>query len=466
LKAALSRLEAEQKRRSDFNKLGSFQPYARQIEFYEAGASFRERLLMAANQVGKTYCGSREVAYHLTGRYPDWWTGHRFDRPIEVWAGSDTSETTRDTVQANLIGPPPAREMWGTAAIPGDAILDTNSRMGVADALDTVLVRHVSGGTSTLGFKSYDQRRQKWQGTKKDLIWLDEEPPMDIYMEALTRTNAVDDGRMMMTFTPLLGMSDVVHMFLDGEGRSITRMTIDDAEHISEEKRAQIIASYPEHEREARTKGIPALGSGRVYPVAESRISVPSFAIPRHWPCVAGIDFGWDHPTAAVKLAWDRDADVVYLTHAYRRREATPLEHVVTLREWGKQPWAWPQDGYQRDKRSGGTLREDYARLGLRMAMSHATFADGGNGVEAGVMALLQRMQTGRFKVFEHLEDWWSEFRLYHRKDGLIVKERDDLMDATRYALMMLRVAEGTDISEDDWREEAQEYGRSSATGY
>jgi len=154
---------------------------------------------------------------HLTGKYPEWWPGHRFDRPVNIWAGSDTSETTRDTVQTHLIGPPADQQQWGTGAIPGNDIVEINRRQGVADALDTILVRHVSGANSTLGFKSYDQKRQKWQGAKRDFIWLDEEPPMDIYMEALTRTNAVNDGRVMITFTPLLGMSEVVMMFLGND---------------------------------------------------------------------------------------------------------------------------------------------------------------------------------------------------------------------------------------------------------
>lgn len=215
---AIARIERELSHRRDRNKLAAFQPYAKQLEFYTEGATARERLLMAANQVGKTFCGSYEVAMHLTGRYPDWWPGHRFDRPISVWAGSDTGESTRDTVQANLLGPPADRDQWGTAAIPADAIVEPRMRQGVADAVDTVIVRHASGGHSFCGFKSYDQKRQKWQGTKKDLIWLDEEPPMDIYMEALTRTNAVEDGRIFLTFTPLLGMSEVVMMFLRDEG--------------------------------------------------------------------------------------------------------------------------------------------------------------------------------------------------------------------------------------------------------
>lgn len=214
LHALLTRKRVELKRR---DQLRYFQPYAKQLEFYAAGKTSRERLLMAANQVGKTFCGSREMAMHLTGRYPDWWPGHRFDRPVNAWAGSDTSETTRDTVQTNLIGPPAIEFDWGTAAIPADAIGDISRRQGVANALDTVTVKHVSGGESVLGFKSYDQGRQKWQGTVKDVIWLDEEPPMDIYTEALTRTNTIADGRVFITFTPLLGMSEVVHMFLESE---------------------------------------------------------------------------------------------------------------------------------------------------------------------------------------------------------------------------------------------------------
>lgn len=201
----------------DFNRLGHFRPYAKQLEFYAKGATDRERLLMAANQVGKTYCGAMETAMHLTGRYPDWWPGRRYDRPVRWWAGSDTTETTRDTVQTNLLGPPADEEQWGSAAIPKDAIVSVDRRQGVANAVDTILVQHASGGVSTLGFKSYDQGRQKWQGAVRDGVWLDEEPPLDIYTEALTRTNTVEDGMIYLTFTPLLGMSEVVHMFLGDE---------------------------------------------------------------------------------------------------------------------------------------------------------------------------------------------------------------------------------------------------------
>ncbi len=224
--------------------------------------------------------------------------------------------------------------------------------------------------------------------------------------------------------------------------RHVTRMTIDDAEHYTDEQRAEIIASYPPHERKARTKGIPVLGSGRVFPLDEDDLKVRAFEIPAHWSQIGGIDFGWDHPTGAVKLAWDRDGDILYVTHSYGQREATPIIHAGALKGWGKDlPWAWPHDGLQHDKGSGEALAAQYRAQGLNMLPERATFEDGGNGVEAGVTEMLDRMLSGRWKVFDHLEDWFAEFRLYHRKDGLIVKLNDDRMSASRYAMMMKRFA-------------------------
>lgn len=228
--------------------------------------------------------------------------------------------------------------------------------------------------------------------------------------------------------------------------RHLTRMTIEDAEHYTPEQRAAIIASYPAHEREARTKGIPQLGSGRVFPIAEEAIRCPGFDIPEYWPQIGGLDFGWDHPFAAVTLAWDRDADAVYVTKGYRQREATAVTHAAALRPWGDWlPWAWPHDGLQHEKTSGEALATQYEAQGLKMLpeRSHYLSADGKkiSGVEPGVSDMLTRMENGTFKVFEHLTQWFEEFRLYHRLDGKIVKQRDDLLSATRYALMMLREA-------------------------
>lgn len=224
--------------------------------------------------------------------------------------------------------------------------------------------------------------------------------------------------------------------------RHVTSMTIDDVEHYSPERRASIVASYPEHEREARAKGIPTMGSGRVFQVTEESITVAPRAIPREWPQIIGIDFGIDHPFAAARIAWDKDGDCLYVTHTYRVTGQVPAIHAAAIRPWGEWiPIAWPHDGLNRDKGSGEQLAEQYRGHNINMLPTRAEHEEGGNGVEAGVIELLERMRTGRLKVFAGLNDWFEEFRLYHRKDGLIVKERDDLMSATRYASMMKRFA-------------------------
>ncbi len=224
--------------------------------------------------------------------------------------------------------------------------------------------------------------------------------------------------------------------------RHVTQMTIEDVDHYTSEQKAQIIASYPEHEREARAKGIPTMGSGRVFPVSEELITTDDQAIPPHWAQIVGLDFGWDHAFAAVNLAWDRDADVVYVTKVFRQRHSTPVIHAAAIRPWGDWiPCAWPHDGYQHDKGSGIQLADLYRQQGLTLLDEHATHPEGGFGIEAGLMQMLDMMQTGRFKVFRSLNDWFEEFRLYHRDEGRVVKEFDDIMSATRIGVMMLRFA-------------------------
>lgn len=400
--------------------------------------------------MGKTWSSAYEIAYHLTGLYPDWWEGKRWNRGVTGWALGQSMQSTRDTIQRLVLGRPGE---WGTGTIPEDLIIGRPKlAAGIADSVDCVFVRHVSGGVSRLYFKSCEQGREKLQGETLDFAALDEEPPEDIYIEVLTRTNATR-GIVWITFTPLLGMSKVVSRFLmeTNPDRSDTNMTIDDVGHYTEEDKARIISSYPAHEREARAKGIPIMGSGLIFPVTEESIVVDPFQIPDSWPVICALDFGWDHPTACVWLAWDRDNDIIYLYDSLRMRESVPRDIAVLIVNRGAWiPCAWPHDGLQHDKGSGIQLAEQYRQHGVNMLHEMAQFPETGdeNGykvsrtsVEAGLMEMLNRMQTGRWKVFSNQKDWLQERQLYHRKDGKIVKERDDSISASRYAMMMIRYA-------------------------
>ena len=449
----LQSLEREVARAIAYRRLEFYEPYPKQAAFHAAGnlPGVVERLLVAGNQVGKTLCAAAEVAMHATGRYPTWWTGRTWlDKPTIGWVAGATGGTTRDNPQRLLVG---EIGSWGTGMLPKADILEyKKSTHGVADSLDSVLVRHrPTGGISRITFKSYDQGRERWQGDTLQYVWCDEEPPEDVYSEGKTRVQATN-GMVFMTFTPLLGMSAVVRRFLIERpiGTHVTQMTIHDALHYTEAQRKAIIAAYPAHEREARSEGIPTMGSGRVFPVDRAMLEELPLPIPRHWPRICGMDIGYDHPTAAVWVAWDRDADTVHVYDAYRVREQVPALHAAAVKARGVWiPCAWPHDAIQRDKGSGVAIAQQYRNLGVNMLKWRATNppvkgqleGSGGVGVEPGILDMLERMQTGRFKVATQLADWWEEFRLYHRKDGQIVKEGDDLMSATRYAVMMLRFA-------------------------
>ncbi len=193
--------------------------YPKHLAFFRGGSQHRERLFMAANRVGKTEgVGGYEATLHLTGLYPDWWDGRRFDRPVSAWVAGKTNETTRDIVQTKMFGKVegsgPSKRFAGTGIVPGDDIGDVGWRGGFPDLADNVAIRHKSGGWSSLGIKSYQQGRGSFEGTEQDLIWLDEEPPLDIYTECLVRTMTTN-GLILVTFTPLEGMSEVVMSFLE-----------------------------------------------------------------------------------------------------------------------------------------------------------------------------------------------------------------------------------------------------------
>jgi len=184
------------------------------------------------------------------------------------------------------------------------------------------------------------------------------------------------------------------------------------------------------HTREARTKGIPVLGAGVIYPVPESAILIDDFDLPEFWPKAYGMDVGWKR-TAAVWGAWDRASDVVYLYSEHYMGQAAPSVHASSIKSRGDWiPGAIDPASAGSGQLDGRKLREEYQKEGLNLR-------DADNAVEAGIHACYQRLVSGRLKVFKSLRSLLSEFRIYRRdENGKIVKENDHLMDAMRYLVM------------------------------
>lgn len=410
--------------------------YPKHKLFFESGKDYKLRLFMAANRVGKTLAASYELTCHLTGNYPKFWRGKRFDGCTQWWVAGVDSKLILSTLQPMLLGPVGD---FGTGMIPYDAI--DHETIKDAKKADTGVgifrVKHKSGGYSTVEFKSYESGRESFQGTARS-IWLDEEPPLSVFTECLLRT-ATGDNMLMMTFTPLKGISETILNFLDGThfqegpvgiGKHVTMASWDDVPHLNETDKAILLASIPPYQRDARTKGIPQLGAGAIYPVPESEYLVDPFEIPKHWPRAYGLDVGWNR-TAAIWAAKNPDNNVIYLFHEYYKGEAEPSIHAVAVKAPGQWiPGIIDTAARGRSQSDGQQLMQMYKDLGLQLN-------DADKAVETGLYTVWELLSTGQIKVFKSLTNFMNEIRLYRRDEkGKVIKSNDHLMDAWRYLMM------------------------------
>lgn len=443
----LALLEEKARRDAQRRHLLQFETlYEWQRKFVKATADHTSCMLMAANRVGKTRTGLTVDAMHLLGDYPDDWEGHKFDHAPMCWLLGFSMEKTRDLLQTPLFGTLEGGK-WTGGLIPADRIIAHLSATGTSGAMRQITVRHKSGSQATVQFWSYSQGQHAIMGDSVDWYHIDEEPrDKAIYPQVLTRTATGDGGlggRGILTFTPENGRTELVVQFMDcpAEGQYIQRATWADAPHLTADTQRKLLGMYPEWQRDMRSKGLPLLGTGLIFDFSDEDIKCQSFPCPPHFYVINGMDFGWDHPQAHVQLWIDTESDVIYLAHAWKKSRVTPSTVWGTVKAWAANiPTAWPSDGLQSEKSSGEQQKKAYVDAGWQMLDVHATWTDGGVGVEIGLVELYERMTTGRFKVFSHLSDFFDEKMSYHRdENGKIVKLNDDILSATRYAYMMRR---------------------------
>ena len=416
-----------------FNAPNSRELYPKHWEFFDAGGKYKQRMFRAGNRVGKTTTAGCELVYHLTGKYPPNWTGKKFSGSSQWWVCGKSAETVRQILQPLLLG---KVGQFGTGLVPS-ALLDWTSLSEAKKAgvgVNTFRVLHTTGGFSQVEFKTYEQGRQAFEGTERS-IWLDEEPPEDVYAECLTRT-LTGDNILMLTFTPLKQISGVVKAFSrDGSwepgeisrDKWVTVCTMYDVPHLSKDDIEEYLKSVPPYQREARSKGIPILGSGAIYPIGEDQLFEEPFEIPKHWKKAYGLDVGWNR-TAAVWGAIDPESGTLHLYSEHYVGEAVPSTHAAAIRSRG----TWINGVIDpasrgRTQDDGQQLLQNYLDLGLNLTTAN-------NTVESALWDILEAMQQGRLKVFNTLVRFKEEFRGYARDDkGKVIKANDHLMDAFRY---------------------------------
>jgi phage terminase large subunit-like protein len=452
--------------RRNYRRIDFYKPNDKQREFHNTLVP--EVMLRAGNQLGKTHAAGAQMTMDALAMYPGWYEGRRFlvppkiERPIDFmgWAACTTAEKTRDGAQLKLLGPVREQGMLGTGLIPLDNIGRITMSRGVSDCVDTVSLTRDNGGKAMIRFKSYAEGREVFQGEPVDVPWLDEDVSRDdssIYDEVLARLTTTR-GRIICSLTPLLGLSPLRKRFKQrvGTGECVEiLMTIYDCAvskggHIPDEEIPAIIARYGD-KADTRAFGADSQGEGAVFSTPRARIThdLDPAAVPPYWPWLWGVDFrhsgsiNTGHPFAAVLCCWDRDADCIYVMHAIRML-GLAANHVAAMKQhprW-QAPVAWPHDGGKGGSIiSGDSIAKTYAKLGLNMRPTHATFPTGGFQFENGIDEMQNRFAGERLKVAGHLSNVFDEYLGYHRIDGLVNKVDDDLLSAIRQVVMDIRFA-------------------------
>lgn len=421
--------------------------YHKAMEFFAAGKTHRFRMFGGPNGSGKSFTGALELTYHLTGEYPEWWPGMVLDCPKHAWIVCESATLFKGSLQRTLLGSSLNEEDYGTGLIPKDRLGNKSGWPNVPGAVISFEVKHKKGHWVTVEIKSSDQKSENLQAANLDILFEDEEPPLDTHTECLFRLRGSPTkppGILMLMYTPLKGLTNLTLQFLDqgqypnnGKGgqsptdpdKYIVHIDIDDIPHMTEVDRRAAINNCPPHQREARLHGRPGLGAGKIYPISEDFVFVKPFKIPDYWPRCFSLDFGW-HCTCVLWGAKDPHTNTIYIYSEYYHGEESPQVHALNIRERG----AWisgvcdPSGGGR--SHDGELMVSAYRKYGIKI-----TPAD--NALYAGISRVLDYLQSGRLKIFDNLENTKKEFRLYRydtkNPNEPAPNQADHAMDNLRY---------------------------------
>ena len=464
----LKKLEETRK----YNKIDYFQPYPFQKKFYDLGATQKVRALIAANRCGKTFSAAAEITYHLTGLYPDWWEGHRFDRPVTVVAAGVTSHQVKRVLQKEFLGTMhrDREEEIGSGFIPKHLFERSRSVGGRDGLMPEIAVKHVDGGYSTLLLIAYAQDVESMMGFTADVVYVDEQDKNKfdlIFSELVKRTSSVK-GLAMATFTPLNGLTHIVRQFWDPSGDfhgGLVNAGWDDIEHLDEDVKQDMLAATPPHLRDAVTRGIPVLGSGAVYNIGEQDIAYDDVEIGEDWPRICGMDIGYtSDPTAGVFVAKDLSTGIYYVYDEYGDVDNNSLhasQHVGKLhaKNCSKIPIIYDSAAIAKVGAGGKAVTELWTEEGLNVLpksfRNPKHLSEGAKSykeISVGLIRVYELMSTGKLKIHSrNCPNIWREFRSYSYDDKGVPNDKDNhWMDALRYAVMS---AEGglMEVPGHDW---------------
>lgn len=445
-----------------FNAMKWFRPFPYQKQFFETGKDFTRRGMIAANRAGKTIASTYEAAYHLTGRYPKWWKGKVWDKPIVAMCSGESWEQVAKTLQSKLIGCDDIKQSYklGTGAIPRESIDEKSIRTDGANVL-AMEIWHSSGGKSKLYFSNYTQQVRHLQGFELDLVVLDEQPPDETFSELVVRT-AQRNGQVLCSFTPLKGMSGLVRKFWDKvDGYTHVRVTWDDIPFVNEwdepffsqEERDQLSRDFMPWERECRMKGIPLVGKGVVFPLLEwPTYKAEDLELSKNPKLERLISFDLgikNDPTVISFFFRNPETEVIYLHRQITvDKGETPDEYVHYLMDSESRgvPIALPHDGSQpgrytlTEQSVRETFEDNYGLNVIPGAILNPVNDQGKvtNHKSYGINIMRLGMERGTLMINETCYKFLDEARNYAIDDAGRFTDPDDHIDSARIGILAL----------------------------
>ena len=442
-----------------YNQLRYFRPFEHQRSFFTTISD--RRGILAANRIGKTVSTCYETAMHLTGIYPDWWAGKRYDRPITAMVAGEGWSQVALVLQNELLGTPDVKlkENIGSGAIPKACILTDTMRSDGANAIGVEIV-HVTGGKSYLLFANYTQEVRQLQGFKLNLAVFDEQPPDDFFSEIVTRT-ATTQGMVMCSFTPLKGLNGLVSKFWNREqGYDYIRVSWADVPEydpwgepfLLHSTRQQLERDYLPHERDARIQGKPIMGKGAVFQIRQwptyKTGDIP-FQEMRNIQRVIALDLGLVNDKTVISLMyWDPYEKTAWLHRqivVQGVEEAVPtqyINHLLRPEVYGT-PIVLPADAstpgrYTMSSTSIRELFEQYELNVISGAIMNPPDPQGRttNHKSYGINQMRQMLEVGSLMVNENCVDFLREAQNYYVDTQGRFSDPDDCIDSARYALL------------------------------
>ena len=442
-----------------FHQLKYFRPFEHQLEFFKTVSS--RRGILAANRIGKTVSTCFETAMHLTGQYPEWWEGHKFNKPITVMVAGEGWSQVALVLQQELLGTPDIKlkDQLGTGAVPRDAIVLDTIRSDGANCIG-IEIKHTSGGKSYLLFANYTQEVRQLQGFKLDLAVFDEQPPDDFFSEIVTRT-ATTQGMILCSFTPLKGLNGLVSKFWNKEqGYDFIRVSWDDVPEydlwgepfLLEATRKQLERDYLPHEREARMQGRPIMGKGAVFQIANwptYKSGEYNFAEMPNIHRVISLDLGLVNDKTVISLLyWDPYERTAWLHKqivVQGVEEAVPtqyINHLLRPEVYGT-PIVLPADASTpgRYTMSSSSIRELFESYELNVhqkAIMNPPDSEGRvtNHKSYGINQMRQMLEVGSLMVNENCADFIREAQNYYVDQQGRFSDPDDCIDSARYGIL------------------------------